>query len=349
MSLKIDNINIGTKYPPFIIAEMSGNHNKSLSKAFEIVQAAAKAGANAIKLQTYTPDTITIDCNNDNFIIDKKNIWSGEKLYDLYQKAYTPWEWHKPIMEEAKKNGLICFSTPFDETAVEFLEQLNVPAYKIASFENNDLPLIEKVAKTGKPIIISTGMASLQELEEIYKTVSKIGNNNLILLKCTSSYPSLSSESNLLTIPDLKKKFACEIGISDHTLGVGVSVAAIALGATVIEKHFTIDRSEGGVDSSFSLEPKELKSLVVGANQAWESLGKVTYGPTNSEMDSIKYRRSLFIVQDMKKDDLFTEINVKSIRPGQGLSPKYINNIIGKKISKNTNKGTPLTWDLIKK
>ena len=349
MTLKINKINIGRKYPPFIIAEMSGNHNQSLNIALKIVRAAAKAGVHAIKLQTYTPDTITIDCNKKNFFIkNKKNIWSGQKLYDLYKKAYTPWEWHKPIMKEAKKNGLVCFSTPFDMTAIDYLEKLNVPAYKIASFENNDLPLIEKAAKTGKPLIISIGMANINDLKEIYKTVKKTGNSNLILLKCTSCYPASAEDSNLLTIQDLKKLFNCEIGLSDHTLGIGVSIAAVALGATVIEKHFTIDRKKGGVDSKFSLEPQEFKSLVYETKQAWKSIGKIMYGPTKSEKDSLKYRRSLFIVKDMKKNEVFSKENIKSIRPGQGLAPKYINNVIGQKITKNTKKGTPLNWNLIK-
>ncbi len=277
-----------TFFRPFIIAEMSGNHNQSLERALEIVDAAADAGAHAIKLQTYTADTITIDKKEGEFFIsDPKSLWKGESLYDLYKKAYTPWEWHESIFKRAKEKGILCFSSPFDFTAVDFLESLNAPAYKIASFENIDLPLIRKVANTGKPIIISTGMANIQEIAEAVDTVRATGNNQLILLKCTSTYPSTPDNTNILTIPHMRELFQCEIGLSDHTLGIGVAVASIALGATVIEKHFTLNREEGGVDSVFSMEPDELKSLVVETGRAWQSLGKVTYGPTEKEKASM--------------------------------------------------------------
>ncbi|EMK25194.1 pseudaminic acid synthase [Leptospira kirschneri] len=344
----IGNQKIGNNFKPCIIAEMSGNHNQSLERALEIVDAAANAGAHAIKLQTYTADTITIDKKEGEFFIsDPKSLWKGESLYDLYKKAYTPWEWHESIFKRAKEKGILCFSSPFDFTAVDFLESLNAPAYKIASFENIDLPLIRKVANTGKPIIISTGMANIQEIAEAVDTVRATGNNQLILLKCTSNYPATPDNTNILTIPHMRELFQCEIGLSDHTLGIGVAVASVALGATVIEKHFTLNREEGGVDSVFSMEPDELKSLIVETERAWQSLGKVTYGPTEKEKASMIFRRSLYVVEDMNVGDRITERNVKSIRPGYGLPPKYLDIVLGKRVSQNVFRGTPVSWNLI--
>ncbi|UOG59330.1 pseudaminic acid synthase [Leptospira noguchii] len=346
--MKIGNQKIGNVFRPFIIAEMSGNHNQSLEKALEIVDAAAEAGADAIKLQTYTADTITIDKKEGEFFIsDPKSLWKGESLYDLYKKAYTPWEWHESIFKRAKEKGILCFSSPFDFTAIDFLESLNVPAYKIASFENIDIPLIRKVANTGKPIIISTGMANIQEIAEAVDTVRATGNNQLILLKCTSTYPSTPDNTNILTIPHMRELFQCEIGLSDHTLGIGVAVASVALGATVIEKHFTLNRAEGGVDSTFSMEPDELKALVVETERAWQSLGKITYGPTEKEKSSMVFRRSLYVVEDIKQGERITERNVKSIRPGYGLPPKYLDIVMGKKLNRSLRRGTPLSWEFI--
>ena len=321
---------IGANHAPFIIAEMSGNHNQSLERALEIVDAAAVAGAHALKLQTYTADTITLNVRNKDFLIDdKKSLWDGSNLHDLYQKAYTPWEWHQPIMERAQQHGMVCFSSPFDETAVDFLESLNVPAYKIASFENNHLPLIEKVAKTGKPMIISTGMATISDIEEAVKTARNAGCKDLILLKCTSTYPALPTNTNVLTIPHLKQMFDCQIGLSDHTMGVGVSVAAVAHGATVIEKHFTLNRSDGGVDSTFSLEPDELKSLVVETERAWLSLGQVSYGPTEAELKSLMFRRSVYFAEDIQAGEVLTAKNLRVVRPGFGLHPRFYQSLLG--------------------
>ena len=339
---------IGQDYPPFVIAEMSGNHNQSLERALEIVDAAARAGAHAIKLQTYTADTMTLDLKEGEFFIsDKKSPWKGQSLYDLYKIAHTPWDWHKPIFDHAKKLGLICFSTPFDETAVEFLEKLEAPAYKIASFENTDLPLIQRVAATGKPLIISTGMASQEELDESVDAARKAGCKDLILLKCTSTYPATPENSNLLTIPYLRNRYGCEVGLSDHTLGIGVAIASVALGATVIEKHFTLKRADGGVDSAFSMEPGEMKELVEETKRAWQSLGEVFVGPTEAEKSSITFRRSLYIVKDLKAGDVLTKENVRAIRPGLGLPPKYLDQILGKKIKSGMKMGTALAWSMI--
>lgn len=333
---------------PFIIAEMSGNHNHSLEKALEIVDKAAESGVDALKIQTYTADTITIDKKDGEFFIaDKNNLWQGESLYSLYQKAYTPWEWHKAIFDRCKERGIIGFSTPFDFTAVDFLESLDVPFYKIASFENIDLPLIRKVAQTGKPIIASTGMASLAELSELVETAKSNGCTDLTLLKCTSSYPATPEGSNLLTIPHLQQLFDCKVGISDHTLGIGVAVASVALGSTVIEKHFCLSRAEGGVDSDFSLEPEEMKMLVREANAAYQALGKIAYGVSEQEKKSLQFRRSLYIVEDMKAGDIITEKNMRSIRPGLGLPPKYYDVLLGKKVKCDVKRGTALRWDMI--
>jgi len=346
--IEIADIKIGLKQKPFIIAEMSGNHNQSMARALKIVEAAAESGAHALKLQTYTADTLTLDVDEGEFFIeDKASLWEGKSLYELYQEAYTPWKWHKPIMQRANELGMLCFSTPFDDTAVDFLEELNMPAYKIASFENTHLPLIKKVASTGKPMIISTGMATISELEETVLTIRNAGCEELVLLKCTSSYPAAPKDSNVLTIPHMRELFGCEVGLSDHTMGIGAAVAAIAHGATVIEKHFTLRRADGGVDSAFSLEPEEMKQLVVETECAWNSLGKVFYGPVKAELGSKIFRRSLYIAEDMKEGDIINEKNLRIIRPGLGLSPKYYKVFIGRKVKKDIPKGIPLSWDLI--
>jgi N-acetylneuraminate synthase len=294
-------------------------------------------------------DTHNLDVNKSDFTInEQESLWKGQNLHDLYKLAYTPWEWHKPIMKRANELGLICFSSPFDETSVDFLETLDVPIYKIASFENNHLPLLRKVAATGKPIIISTGMASLKDLEETVSTVKSAGCNNLILLKCTSNYPASPKDSNIHTIPDLRKRFDCQVGLSDHTMGLGVSIAAIAHGATVIEKHFTLDRNDGGVDSDFSMEPSEMSSLVIETKRAWQSLGEVKYGPTKSEESSVKYRRSLYIAQDMKSGEVLSEKNLRVVRPGYGLHPRYFEELLGTKVLKDIKKGEALNWSHVK-
>ncbi len=334
------------KNKPFIIAEMSGNHNQSLDRALQIVDAAAEAGVDAVKLQTYTADTMTIDSDRPEFIIDDpKSLWCGRKLYDLYKEAHTPWEWHKPIFERCKERGVMGFSTPFDDTAVEFLESLSVLMYKIASFEIVDIPLIKKVASTGKPMLISTGMATVEEIQEAVDAARSGGCEDITLLKCTSTYPADPKNSNILMIPDMKERFGCRVGISDHTMGVGVSVASVGLGAEVIEKHFTIRRSDGGVDSAFSMEPEEMKHLVRECKNAYLSLGEIKYGPINAEKDSLKFRRSLYAVKDIEKGETFTEENIRSIRPGCGLSPKYYSQIIGKRASKEIRRGCPIAFD----
>ena len=346
--MKIKNREIGPYHPPFIIAEMSGNHNRSLGRALELVDTAAQAGAHALKIQTYTADTMTLDIDDgDFFISDPKSLWNGSSLYKLYQQAYTPWEWHKPIFDHAAMRGMIAFSTPFDGTAVDFLESLGVPCYKIASFENTDLPLIRKVAATGKPVIISTGMASLAELDQSVSAAREAGAKDLILLKCTSTYPATPENTNVLTIPHMRQLFGCEIGLSDHTMGVGTSVAATALGATVIEKHFTLRRADGGVDSAFSMEPEELASLVVETERAWQSLGKVRYGATEAEEKSKVFRRSIYITRDLKAGDVLGDDNVRIIRPGFGLPPSELERIMGKTIRQDAKRGTRLSWDLI--
>lgn len=346
--MKIDKISIGLENKPFIIAEMSGNHNQSLERALEIVEAASRTGVQALKLQTYTADTITLDASQDEFFIrDDNSLWKGKSLYELYQEAYTPWEWHKPIMQKANDLGMLCFSTPFDDSAVEFLEDLNVPAYKIASFENNHLPLIKKVASTGKPMIISTGMASIAELDEIVQTIRDTGLGQFVLLKCTSDYPASPENSNVLTIPHLRKLFNCEVGLSDHTMGVGASIAAVAYGATVIEKHFTLSRKDGGVDSAFSMEPKEMKQLVIETKRAWQSLGEVKYGISDAEKESQTFRRSIYISEDIKKGDVLTQQNLRIVRPGLGIAPKYFYQILGKKINQDAIKGLALKWEMI--
>lgn len=334
---------------PFIIAEMSGNHNQSLDRAIKIVEAAAEAGVDAVKLQTYTADTITIDKKDGEFFIsDKNSLWYGKSLYELYQGAYTPWEWHEKLFSRCKELGIMCFSSPFDFTAVDFLESLDCPCYKIASFENIDLPLIKKVAQTGKPIIVSTGMASISELDDLVKTAKENGCKDLTLLKCTSSYPATPENANLLTIPHMKELFKCKVGLSDHTLGIGVAIAGVALGAEVIEKHFTLSRAEGGVDSAFSMEPQEMAQLIRECKVAHQALGQVSYELSEQEKKSLQFRRSLYIVKDMKEGEIFNAQNIRSIRPGLGISPKYYEVILGKKVNRDVKCGTPLSWDLVK-
>lgn len=346
--IKIGNRLVGKDYKPFIIAEMSGNHNHSLERALHLVELAAEAGVDAVKLQTYTPDTITLDVHTGEFFISNKDdLWKGQSLYHLYEKAYTPWEWHKTIFDKCKELGLLAFSSPFDETAVDFLETLDVPAYKIASFENVDIPLIKKVARTGKPIIISTGMATAAELDEAVRAAKDEENGQIILLKCTSTYPATPENSNLATIPHMRELFGTEIGLSDHTMGTGVSVAAVALGATVIEKHFTTARADGGVDSAFSMEPHELKQLVEDTERAWQSIGHVHYGPTEAEKPSLNNRRSLYIGEDMKAGEVFTVKNLRDVRPGLGLPTKYYELLLGKTIKVDAKKGTPVSWELV--
>ncbi len=346
--IRIAKREIGLGHSPFIIAEMSGNHNQSLDRALEIVDAAAATGAHAIKLQTYTADTMTLNIEGGEFSIhDKGSLWFGENLYDLYKLAHTPWDWHEPIMRRANELGLMCFSSPFDETAVDFLENLDVPAYKIASFEIVHLPLIRRVAATGKPMIISTGMATISEIETAVSTARSAGCDELVLLKCTSTYPATPENSNVLTIPHLRTMFGCEVGLSDHTMGVGCSIAAVAHGATVIEKHFTLNRGDGGVDSAFSLEPDELTSLVVETERAWQSLGGVKYGPRDAEKNSLAFRRSLYIASDMQAGDVLTADNMRIIRPGHGLAPKHYDALLGRKLSRAVKRGTPMDWDMI--
>ena len=346
--MRIQNREIGLKSPPFIVAEMSGNHNQSLERALAIVEAAATAGAHALKLQTYTADTMTLDIDKREFFVEEPDsLWKGASLYSLYQQAYTPWEWHKPIFDRARELGIIAFSTPFDDTAVDLLESLDVPCYKIASFENTDLPLIRRVASTGKPLIISTGMATVAELDETVRAARDAGCDDLVLLKCTSTYPSTPENTNALTIPHLRELFGCEVGLSDHTMGVGVSVASAALGATVIEKHFTLSRAEGGVDSAFSMEPAELAQLVVETERAWQSLGHVSYGPTDAEKESLRYRRSLYVVKDIKAGDVLTHENVRAIRPGLGLPTKHMETVLGRAVKQDVKRGTALGWQML--
>ena len=347
-SIAIANRLIGLDHPPLIVAEISGNHHQDFDRAIRIVEAAAKAGAHAIKLQTYTAETMTFNLTEGLFFIaDEKSLWKGKSLYQLYEEAYTPWEWHAPIMARCKELGMLCFSTPFDSTAVDFLETLHVPCYKIASFENTDLPLIRKVAATGKPLMISTGMASVAELDETVRTAREAGCTDLILLKCTSSYPASPDSTHIRTISHLRDLFQCEVGLSDHTMGIGVAIASIALGATIIEKHFTLRRAQGGVDAAFSLEPEELQSLVIETERAWRSLGNIHYHMTSDEKKSMQFKRSLYIASDMQAGEAFTPQNLRAIRPGGGLPPKYYDVILGRKTKSPIKRGTPLSWDLI--
>lgn len=347
-SFKIGHRDVGVDHPPFVIAEMSGNHNQSLDRALSIVDAAATAGAHAIKLQTYTADTMTVDIADGEFFIDDPNsLWKGSSLHSLYQKAYTPWDWHEPIMRRAEAMGMLCFSTPFDDTAVDFLEGLKVPCHKIASFENTDHNLVRKVAATGKPMIVSTGMASIAEIDETVQVARRAGCNHIVLLKCTSTYPATPENSHVRTIPHLREMFGCEVGLSDHTMGMGAAVAAIALGASVIEKHFTLSRADGGVDSAFSMEPEEMRALVTESERAWQSLGQIRYGASPQELPSLRFRRSIYVVKNLEPGDVLTRENLRCIRPGLGLPPKYYEMLLGRKVRGAVKKGTPVTWDLV--
>ncbi|HSY05820.1 MAG TPA: pseudaminic acid synthase [Steroidobacteraceae bacterium] len=346
--MQIGQHSIGRAGPPFIIAEMSGNHNQSLDRAMKIVDEVAASGAHALKLQTYTADTMTLDLQEREFFIhDQRSPWNGTSLHKLYEQAHTPWEWHAPIFEHARRLGLVAFSTPFDATAVDFLQSLDVPAYKIASFENTDLPLIRKVAATGKPLIVSVGMANLAEIDEAVRAARACRAGDLALLKCTSSYPASPAASNLVTIPHLRSAFNCEVGLSDHTPGVGVAVAAVALGATVIEKHFTLSRAEGGVDAAFSLEPQEFTQLVRETRAAWQALGEVRLGVTEDERSSLMLRRSLYICADLAAGDVLTPQNLRAIRPGYGLPPKFLDQLLGKRVTRAVRRGTPMAWELL--
>jgi len=346
MNFKINNRLIGQNQPTYIVAEMSANHNQSYDEAIKIVETAKACGADAIKLQTYTPDTLTIDCGNKFFRIEN-TIWEGKKLYDLYQESYTPWEWHQELKNVAENIGLDFFSTPFDASAVHFLEKLNVPVYKIASFEIVDFPLINTVAKTGKPIIISTGMAKIEEIEEAVSMLKKFDCTELALLKCTSSYPAKPEDANLRTIPHMLKTFNLPIGLSDHTPGIAVPIAAISLGACIVEKHFTLSRKNSAADSSFSLEPEEFKSMVDNIRIAEKALGTVSYTISKQQRTTFNFRKSLFVVEDINAGQEFSIANVRSIRPGDGIHTKYFKEILGKKAIKNVAKGTPVTWDLV--
>ena len=348
--IQVAHYTISPTHRPFVIAEMSGNHNQSLDRALKIVDAVADAGAHALKLQTYTPDTITFNGASEEFYIrDTKSLWADKNLYKLYAEAYTPWEWHKPIFEHAQKRGMIAFSSPFDTTAVDFLESLNVPLYKIASFENTDHILLKKVAQTGKPVIMSTGVSTLADLDESVKVLRANGCKDLVLLKCTSTYPATPETTNLRTIPHLRQLFDVPVGLSDHTMGIGAAVAAVALGAVVLEKHVTLRRADGGVDSAFSLEPDELKNLVTETERAHQAMGQVSYTMTPKEAKSLQFKRSLYVVQSMKAGESFTPDNVRSIRPANGLHTRYYDNILGKTATQDIEAGTALEWNLIDK
>lgn len=338
---------IGLGHPPFIVAEMSGNHNQSLERALKIVDAAAAAGAHGLKIQTYTADTMTLDIRKGEFVIsDPNSLWKGKSLYELYQEAHTPWEWHKPIFQRARERNLIAFSTPFDETAVDFLEELNVPCHKIASFENTDIPLIRKVAATGKPMVISTGMATVAELDQSVRAARDAGCKDLMLLKCTSAYPASAENANIRTIEHMRELFECEIGLSDHTMGIGAAVASVVYGASLIEKHFTLSRKEGGIDSAFSLEPDELALLVTETARAFAAQGVVKYGAGVEESASKIYRRSLYVVKNLRTGDRLTHDNIRAIRPGLGLPPALLQQVLGRAVSRPVERGTPVSWDL---
>ncbi len=347
-SFKVGPFTIGEAHVPFIIAEMSGNHNQSLERALAIVDAAAACGAHAMKIQTYTADSMTLDLSEGEFSIrDEKSLWNGRTLYDLYREASTPYEWHQPLFQRCRDLGMVGFSTPFDPSAVDFLEELEVPLYKVASFELVDHPLIKRIAKTGKPIIMSTGMATEAEIAEAVQAARSSGNSPIVLLKCTSTYPASPEDTNIRTIREISRRFGTYAGLSDHTMGIGVAVASVALGACVIEKHFTLKRSDGGVDSAFSLEPDELKALVIETKRAHQSLGSIQWGPSEKEKPSLQFRRSLYIASDMKQGDLLNASNLRPIRPGFGLSPKHFESLIGKPVNRDLKKGTPMKWDWV--
>ncbi|TWT64590.1 pseudaminic acid synthase [Allorhodopirellula solitaria] len=346
-SFPIATTSIGTDQPPFVIAEMSGNHNQSLDRAIAIVDAAADAGAHAVKLQTYTADTMTLDVDRDEFkILDPESLWFGRRLHELYREAATPWDWHDAIFAHAKSRGIIAFSSPFDETAVDFLETLDAPAYKIASFELTDLPLIAKTAATGKPLVMSTGMATLAEIDQAIECAREHGCGDLVLLKCTSNYPATPESTNLRTIEHLRDSFGVQVGLSDHTGGIGAAVAAVAMGATVIEKHFTLRRADGGVDSAFSLEPNELKSLVVETERAWQALGEIRYGSAGPQQKSLIFRRSIFVTRDVEKGEVVGPDCLRIVRPGHGLTPKNWSRVCGRTTNRKLTRGEPTNWDM---
>jgi pseudaminic acid synthase len=348
MVMRIGDVEVGEGHPPFVIAEMSGNHAGSLERALAIVDAAADAGAHAVKLQTYTADTMTLDLADGEFVIrDPRSLWHGRTLHDLYEEAHTPWEWHRPIMDRAADRGISCFSSPFDDTAVDFLDELDVPCFKIASFECVDLPLIRRAAATGRPLIVSTGIATLDEIEEAVEAAREAGCDQLLLLKCTSSYPASPDDSNLRTIPDLRARFGCEVGLSDHTLGIGAAIAAVAVGASAIEKHVMLRREDGGVDAAFSLEPEELAALVAESDRAARALGRVRYGPTEGEATAVHHRRSLYVAEDLEAGDELTPDNLRRVRPGLGLPPKHQPQLFGRRVVTAVRRGTPMSWDLV--
>ena len=347
MKLNIENHYIGLGHPVFIIAELSANHLQSFELAAKTLEAISKTGADAVKLQTYTPDTITIDCDNDYFQITQGTIWDGRTLYQLYQEAYTPWEWQPKLKKLAEELGLICFSSPFDQSAVDFLESMDVPAYKVASFEITDIPLIEYIASRQKPIIISTGIATLTDIEEALQACKRAGNDQIALLKCTSAYPAPFEDANLRTIPDMASRFGTVVGLSDHTLGISVPLAAVALGARIIEKHFILDRNLGGPDAPFSLEPDEFKAMVTAVREVEKALGEVNYDLNEKTKRSREFSRSLFVVEDIKPGEIITEKNVRSIRPGHGLHPRHYKDVVGKKVKKAIIRGTPLAWEYV--
>lgn len=346
--MQISGRNIGVDHKPYVIAEMSGNHNQSLERALEIVEAAAACGVDAVKLQTYTADTMTLDLDQGEFVIsDPQSLWAGQTAHELYTKAHTPWPWHAEIFQRARSLGVACFSSPFDESAVDFLEELGAPAYKIASFECTDLPLIRRAARTGKPMIISTGMATVSEIDEAVAAAREAGCQDLTILKCTSTYPASPENTNVRTVAHMRELFGCEVGLSDHTMGVGAAVAAVAMGASVIEKHFTLRRADGGVDATFSLEPDEMRMLVVEAERAWQALGAVRYGPTEAEEKGRLRRRSLYVAEDLEPGDVLTPTNLRKIRPGLGLAPKHYELVLGRRVKKAVKRGAPLTWDVL--
>lgn len=346
-SVQIADRQIGPDHPPLVIAEMSGNHNQSLDRALKIVDAAAGAGAHALKLQTYTADTMTLDVDRDEFkILDAGSLWNGRHLHELYEEAHTPWDWHRPIFDRAHERGMLVFSSPFDESSVDFLESLNVPAYKIASFELTDLPLIAKTAKTGKPLIMSTGMASLSEIHDAVECARENGGEQIVLLKCTSTYPSTPETTHLRTIPHLRDCFQTQVGLSDHTAGIGAAVAAVALGATVIEKHFTLSRADGGVDSAFSLEPAELESLVVESQRAWQAMGEVQYGATGAQQKSLMFRRSIFVTEDIAAGAVIQPAQLRIVRPGHGIAPGHWDQVCGSTARRDLKRGEPTSWEM---
>jgi len=346
--LRIGARHIGPGKPVYVVAEVSGNHNQSLDRAVQIVEEACRAGVDAIKLQTYTPDTLTIDCDNKWFRVKGTNAaWRGKTLYGLYQSAYTPWEWHAVLQRTAARHGVDLFSTPFDATAVDFLERLNVPAYKVASFEVGDLELLRKIGSAGKPVILSRGMATLDDIRRAVKTLRDGGAGPVAVLHCVSSYPAKPDEMNLVTIPALGKKLRCVVGLSDHTLGIEVAVASVSLGASIIEKHVTLRRADGGPDAAFSLEPAELRELVRAVRNVEQAIGTPQYGPGRRESSNLVFRRSLFVVQDVRKGERFTTTTVRSIRPGYGIAPRFLRSVLGRKATRNLRRGTPLSWEVV--